>query len=142
MTTSYFGPPTPAYNNPPIEPQYFQPSKFEIAAITLGPTTTVTTSSAHNYVPGQLVRLLIQPEYGSFQLNEQLGYVIAVPTTTEVTLDIFSKGVNPFIPSPIYGPTPPQVVAVGDKNSGVISTTGRSVPTTTIPGSFQNISPN
>jgi hypothetical protein len=33
------------------------------------------------------------------------------------------------------------VMAVGDINSGVISQNGRSVPFTTIPGGFQNISP-
>lgn len=141
MTTPYFGPPRPAYSNPPINPQYFQPSRFVITAISLGPTTTITTSVPHNYVIGQLVRLLIQPSYGSYQLNEQLGYVIAIPTTTQLTIDLYSIGVNPFIPNPSYGPTLPQVVAVGDSSSGVISATGRSVPTTTIPGAFQNISP-
>jgi hypothetical protein len=138
---TYFNPPTPAYNNPPIQPQNFAPSRFVISDIALGPTTTVTTSVKHNYVIGQLVRLLIPQSYGSYQLNEVLGYVTSIPAIDEVVLDIDSKGVNAFIPSPPYGPTPPQIVAVGDENSGVISTTGRSIPTTTIPGSFQNISP-
>lgn len=142
MTTGYFGPPTPAYNNPPINPQYFEPSKFVISNITLGLTTLVTTSVDHNYVIGQLVRLLIQPTYGSYQLNEVLGYVIAIPTANQVTLDINSKSANPFIASPSYGPTPPQIVTVGDSKSGLISSTGRSLPSTTIPGAFQNISPN
>lgn len=138
---TYFNPPTPAYNNPPINPQYYKPSRFEISNIALGPTTTVTTSLDHNYVIGQLVRLLIQPTYGSYQLNESLGYVLNIPSASQVVLDINSQGVNAFIPSPSYGPTPPQIVAVGDSDSGVISSTGRSVPTTAIPGSFQNISP-
>lgn len=138
---NYFGPPTPAYNNLPINAQNYKPSRFEISAISLGETTLVTTSVSHNYVIGQLVRLLIQPTYGSYQLNEVSGYVISVPSATQVTLNIDSTNVNPFIASPTYGPTPPQIVAVGDINSGVISSTGRSIPTTAIPGSFQNISP-
>jgi hypothetical protein len=141
MTTTYFGPPRPAYSNPPINPQYFQPSRFVISEIALGPTTLVTTSVNHNYVIGQLVRLFIQPTYGTYQLNEVLGYVIAIPTATQITLNINSTGFNAFIPSPSYGPTLPQVVAVGDSGSGIISLTGRSVPSTAIPGSFINISP-
>jgi hypothetical protein len=138
---TYFNPPTPAYNNPPINPQYYMPSRFVISGISLGPTTTVTTSENHNYVIGQLVRLLIQPPYGSYQLNEIMGYVFSIPSPNQIVLDINSTGVNAFIPSPSYGPTLPQVVAVGDSNSGVISMTGRTVPSTAIPGSFQNISP-
>jgi hypothetical protein len=141
MTTMYFGPPTPAYNNPPIQPQNFQPSRFVISDISLGPTTTITTAVAHNYVIGQLTRILLQPTYGAYQLNEQTGYVIDIPSATQVTLDLNSQNTNPFIPSPAYGPTLPQIVAIGDQNSGIISTTGRSVSTTTIPGSFANISP-
>ena len=138
---SYFGPPTPAYNNPPIEAQNFAPSRFVISNIAIGTTTTVTTSVPHNYVIGQLTRLIIPSTYGSYQLNEQTGYVIGVPTPTTVTLDLISQNVDPFIPSPIYGPIPPQILAIGDENSGLISSTGRVVPTTTIPGSFTNISP-
>ena len=96
--------------------------------IGLGPTTTVTTSIPHNYVIGQLVRLLIQPTYGSYQLNEQTGYVIAIPCNPSNISNMDSKDSNPFIPNPSYGPTLPQILAIGDKNSGVISTTGRSVP--------------
>ena len=136
----YFGPPTPAYNNVPIQPQNYAPSKFDISDISLGPTTIVTTSVNHNYIVGQLVRLLIPNPYGSYQLNEVLGYVISIPSADEVELNINSTGANTFNPSPVKGPTPPQIVAVGDSWSGIISTTGRSVPTTAIPGSFVNIS--
>ena len=141
MTTGYFGPPTPDYNNPPINPQYFQPSRFVISGVLRGPTTTISTTVAHNYVIGQEVRFLIQPTFGMQQLNQQTSFVIAVPTPTTFTVNIDSRLYNPFIPSPSYGPTLPQVVAIGDENSGIISTTGRSVTSTTIPGAFENISP-
>lgn len=141
MTTEYFGPPTPAYNNPPIQPQNYKPSRFVISAISTGPTTTITTSVNHNYVIGQLVRLLLQPTYGASQLNGKTGYVIAIPQSNQITTDLNSQVCDPFIPSPAYGPTLPQVLAIGDNNTGIISTTGRYVIPTTIPGSFANISP-
>jgi hypothetical protein len=59
-----FGPIAPQ-NNPPINPQFYQPSIFDIASITNGETTLVTTTVAQNYVIGQLVRLLIPQIYGA-----------------------------------------------------------------------------
>lgn len=134
--------PTPPYSNPPITPQYYQPQRFKITAITLGVSTVVTTSVAHDYVVGQQVRLLIPSYYGSYQLSERQGMVIAIPSTTQVTINInSSRNVNAFIASPTYGPTPPQIVAIGDYNSGQINT-GRSNNLTYVPGSFINISPD
>lgn len=128
-------------NNPPINPQYFQPSVFYISAITLGKTTLVTTSVDHNYVVGNVVRLVIPPTYGARELNEQQGLVVSIPSSTQVVLDIYSSFGNPFIPSPAYGPTLPQIKAIGDNNSGGINSSGRINNNTTILGSFINISP-
>lgn len=137
--------PVPPYSNPPIEPQFFQPSRFVISAISLGSTTIITTAVNQNYVIAQLVRLLIPSKYGCRGLNEQTGYVISIPAPNQVELDINSNGIDPFISSPTFLPfqsqTPPQIVAVGDNNSGIISSTGRVTPTNNIPGSFINISP-
>jgi hypothetical protein len=143
MSSSYspFPGPTPAYTNPPIEPQNFEPSRFQISAITLGTSTIVTTTVNHNYVIGQQCRIVMQPYSGARALNEQTGFVTAIPAADQVTLNIFSVGIDPFISSPAFDPTPPQIVAIGDSSSGLISTTGRALPTTAIPGSFQNISP-
>lgn len=143
--SQYFNPPHAAYQNPPIKPQYFLPNSFVITGITLGAITTVTTAltfygASNNYVIGQLVRLLIPVFYGSTQLNNQLGYVIGLPGGNQIVLNINSTGFTPFISSPAYGPTLPQVIAVGDVNTGVINT-GRSGNGTFIPGSFLNISP-
>lgn len=208
--------PIPPYANVPIEPQFYQPSRFVISAISLGPTTTITTSVNHNYVIGQLVRLLIPQAYGSFQLNEVKAYVISIPTTTQVVLDFDSRNTNPFITTPytatitnatqanpcvltannffsvggfltITGVTgmtelngknrqiqnispttitlnldstgftayisggiatlqvpqtaQPQILAIGDINSGAINASGRTANGTFPPGSFINISP-
>lgn len=131
--------PVPLYSNPPIEPQFYQPSRFVISAITLGATTTVTTTVDHNYVIGQLVRLLIPPSFGCRQLNERSGILLSIPSSTQMVLDIYSAGGDAYIAS--SAPTQAQTVSVGDYNSGVINTNGRSTTGTFIPGSFLNISP-
>lgn len=143
-TPPFPGGPTPAYNNPPIEPQYFKPSRFEIADISLGPTTTVTTIEDQNYVIGQQVRLLIPQQYGTVQLNNQVAYVTSIPSSTQVVLDIVSTGYNSFIASPAsqtQNVSVPQIIAIGDINSGNINNDGNRHTSILIPGSFHNISP-
>lgn len=92
--------PVPLYQNVPIHSEYYIPSRFVISAITLGQTTTVTTSTAHDYVIGQQVRLIIPVRYGSYQLNEAFGYVISIPTTSSVVVNIISAKVDAFIANP------------------------------------------
>lgn len=128
-------------NNPPINPQYYLPSRFTITNITFGEATTVTTAVDHNYVIGQQVRILVQPQYGANQLNERAGNVIGIPSSNQVVVDINSFGTNPFIPIPSYSLTPPQIVAIGDVNTGAVNPFGRSNTKTFIPGSFIDISP-
>ncbi len=128
-------------SNPPIEPQYYQPSVFTISALTLGQSTTVTTAIDHNYVVGQIVRLLIPQPYGSYQLNESEGTVTSIPAANQVVTNINSLNVNTFIPTISTDLTLPQIIPIGDYNSGQINT-GRTNNLTYIPGSFINISPN
>lgn len=129
--------------NPTPTPQYYQPSEFTITALSLGSTTTVTTKGNVNYVIGQQVRFLIPKFYGTFQLNNLDGYVTSVPSANQVTVNINSSNFNAFIASPTYGPTPPQIISIGDVNSGQLISTGRSQTQiqTGIPGAFINISP-
>jgi hypothetical protein len=141
MSQSPFPGPIAPENNPPINPQYYQPSVFDISAISLGSTTTVTTSVNHNYVIGQNTRLLIPFFYGSTQLNQAQGLVIAIPTLNQVVLNINSIGANAFIASPSQTTQKAQIVAIGDQNSGSINVTGRSNTGTYIPGAFIDISP-
>jgi hypothetical protein len=136
---SPFPGPTPAYTNPPIQPLNYKPRRFVISAISLGVQTLVTTDLPMNYVIGQLVRLLIPNGYGSLQLNNVDGYVIGIPAANQVLLDInSSQNVNQFVN--IDGTQQPQIIPVGDVNSGVISSTGSFVPSAAIPGAFINIS--
>lgn len=129
--------------NPPIHPEYYEPSRFVISAIDEGFNTVVTTNVAHNYVIGQEVRLLISEFWGAYQLNNRKGYVISIPSSTQVTLTINSIGINPFglkDPSPQY-PQEPQIIAIGDINTGPINAYGPNHTFPTIPGAFRDISP-
>lgn len=131
--------PISAYQNVPIAPQFFQPSRFVISAITRGITTTVTTTVDQNYVVGQLIRFIIPPSFGIRQLNEQQGYVISIPAVNQVVVDIDSRFMDPFIAS--SATTKAQILAIGDTGNGTVNATGRRSTGTTIPGSFINISP-
>lgn len=132
--------PVPPENNPPINPQYYEPSRFQIAAIGLGSSTLVTTTVDHNYVLGQLVRLLIGQTNGSIQLNEVPGYVINIPAANQVVLNIYSSNANPFIPATSSSQSIPQIIAIGDINTGNVNM-GRTNNGLSPPGSFINISP-
>ncbi len=132
--------PIPPYNNVPIEPQNYEPSRFVISALSLGITTLVTTSVDHNYVIGNLCRLIIPKGYGCIQLNETQGYVARIPSSTQVELLLNSSGGDPFIAASLR--QQPQILAIGDINQGVTNSNGRRSIGTAIPGSFINISPN
>lgn len=139
MATTVLTYPIPAYQNVPIHAEFYQPRQFTIAAITFGMTTTITTTTANDYVVGQLIRLLIPYGFGSRQLNEQLGYLITINSPTQFVLDINSIGVDPFISASLA--TKAQTIPVGDVNSGAINSQRRINQQTYIPGSFINISP-
>lgn len=131
--------PVPPYTNPPIQPQNYQPRVFQISAVSLGQTTTVTATTDMDYVVGQLVRLLIPPSFGCRQLNEKQGYVIAIPADNQVEISIDSSiGVDPYVSS--SATTKPQIIAVGDVNSGPINSSGRLSNINYIQGSFINVS--
>jgi len=130
--------PIALYNNLPINANYYQPSQFFISTVTLGNPTVVTTTVSHNYVVGQLVRLIIPSTFGCRQLNEQQGYVVAVPAANQVSVSINTTSADPFTSS--SATTQPQIMAIGDINSGQTNTIPSTV-STFIPGSFQNISP-
>ena len=133
--------PVALFNNVPIEPQFYEPSRFVISNVTRGTTTIVTTTVDHNYVVGQLVRLLIPAAFGCFQLNESSGYVLSIPASNQVEVSInSSKNVNSFISA--TSTQNPQILALGDINFGATNSSGPLSTTTYIPGSFLDISPN
>jgi hypothetical protein len=113
-----------------------------ITALALGAVTTVTTAKNHDYVITQQIRLLIPFGYGSVELDGQTGYVTSIPAPNQVIVNIFSQNATPFIASPPYARQVPQIVAIGDANTGAINGNGRIDNGTFIPGSFINISPS
>lgn len=139
MSNTVISYPIPLYANVPINAQYYQPSVLQISAITLGLDTLVTTTINHNYVLGQEVRLNIPYGYGSTQLDQQTGYVISIPELNQVLVNINSLNSSAFINATLR--TKPQITAIGDINSGYVNPNGRTSLTTSIPGSFINISP-
>jgi len=139
MSDTVISYPIPPYANVPIHAEYYEPSRFVISAITRGLTTTVTTTTDNNYFIGQLVRFIIPPTFGIRQLNEQEGYVLSIPSSNQVEVDIDSRFMDAFISSPAT--TKAQILAIGDVNSGAININGRINNTTFIQGSFINISP-
>lgn len=139
MTGTVLSYPIPAYSNLPIEPQFYAPNFFFISSITLGLQTIVTTTLNHNYVIGNQVRFVIPPSFGTRQLNEQSGYVIAIPAPNMVTVSIDSAKYDAFIAS--SATTKAQILAIGDVNSGAINANGNLNLNLNIPGSFINISP-
>lgn len=139
MSSTVISYPIPAYANVPIEPQFYQPSFFFISAITLGYQTIITTTVNHNYVIGNQVRLVIPSSFGTYQLNEKSALVVAIPASNQVTLAIDSTNFDQFVAS--NASTQPQIMAIGDVNSGAINANGNLNLNLSIPGSFTNISP-
>lgn len=130
--------PIAPYRNPPIEPQDYQPRFYSIADITRGVTTLVETDDNHDFVVGQLVRLLIPVVCKIQQVNRVQAYVSEVPAANEVVLNLNTVNADAFVPFTGNG-TPPVIVPVGDGNLGIENPNGRIQPLS-IPGSFINIS--
>ena len=133
--------PVPLYQNVPIEPQFYKPRRFVISAITLGQTTLVTTTTNQDYDIGQEVRLIIPAQFGCYQLNDMTGFVVSIPSSTEVEISINSSiNINAFI-SAIATTASPQILAIGDINNGRVNSHGPYFTRPSIPGAFKNISP-
>lgn len=114
-----------------LYPFLYYPGTVPIAAITVGATTTIDTTYQHNFVVGQEVAFRIPTVWGTYQLNSLpnaalpgspiYGYVTAVNSPTEVVVNINSTGYTAFTAPTVAqskGVSYPQIVAVGDNNSG------------------------
>ncbi len=113
-------------------PSLYAPGEAVISALTLAGVTTVVTTSPHNFVVGQEVAFRIPAVWGTTQLNTLpnapipgspiYGYVTGVTNSTTVVVNIISTGFTAFNTNQtvagVRGLTFPQIVAVGDNNSG------------------------
>ncbi len=130
--TALSGSPTGAFVKKVLYPYLYFPGTTFISAITTGTTTTIDTTCAHNFVVGQEVAFRIPTIWGTYQLNSLpntlipgspiYGYVVAVTDYNTVVVNINSTGYTaynsnqPFLSFP--GEQHPQIVAVGDVNTG------------------------
>lgn len=99
------------YANP--SPTY-QPAMRIITAISNSKPASVTTSFAHNYITGTIVRLYVPLGFGMTQANQLFSSIIVTSPTT-FTMDIDTINFDQFvIPA---GPTEGQsaeVVPIGE----------------------------
>ena len=115
-----------------LYPDLYLPGVTNINFLALGTTTTVTTTTNHNYVVGQEIAFRVPLVYGTAQLNSLpnntipgspiYGYVTSVTSNTQFVCNINSTGFSAFVVNQPFasfrGLQFPQVVAVGDVNSG------------------------
>lgn len=89
----------------------------DIASITNAYPMVVTTALDHGYVAGMDVTFLIPIQYGMRELNGINVQVIAVPTTTTLSINFDSSKLSPFAyPSPL--PTAYTPASVVPNSSG------------------------
>jgi hypothetical protein len=124
-----------------LYPYIYFPGTSFISGITLGTTTTIDTTDAHNFVVGQEVAFRIPNQWGTVELNSLpnvqipgspiYGYVIAVTDYNTVVVNINSSAYTPFSVNQTFASVPglsyPQIVAVGDVNTGGVQISSGSV---------------
>lgn len=124
--------PAGAFVKKVLYPYLYEPGVSFISAITTGSTTTIDTTAGHNFVVGQQVAFRIPSSWGMTQLNSLpnatipgspiYGYVISVTDYNTVVVNISSSAYTAFNSNQTVASVPglsfPQIVAVGDVNSG------------------------
>ncbi len=130
--TALSGSPAGATVKKVLYPYLYFPGTTFISAITTGSTTTIDTTDAHNFRVGQEVAFRIPSQWGMVQLNSLpnvpipgspiYGYVVAVTDYNTVIVNIDSSAYTAFNSNQTVASVPglsyPQIVAVGDVNSG------------------------
>ncbi len=130
--TALSGSPTGAFVKQVLFPALYVPGVSIIEAITTGTTTTIVTTAVHNLVVGQEVAFRIPVAWGTTQLNSLpnnvvpgspiYGYVITVTDARTVVVNINSTGYTAYNSNQTVASVPglsfPQIVAVGDVNTG------------------------
>lgn len=98
----------------------FYPRRRFITKITQATQAVVTMSVTHGYKVGQSVRFIVPAAYGMTQMNNLLGNIVAIDTTTTtgntITVDIDSSSFTAFA-WPLTGAVPftaAEVVPVGE----------------------------
>lgn len=136
--TALSGSPAGAFVKKVLYPFLYAPGDSFIEAITTGTTTTVVTTAPHNFVVGQQVAFRIPSSWGTTQLNSLPNslvpgspvyyYVTSVTNSTTFVCNANSTGFTAFNTNQTVASVPglsfPQVVAVGDVNTGGVAYSG------------------
>lgn len=107
----------------------FKPAMRIISSITNANPAVVTTTFAHNYVTGCIVRLIIPLGYGMMQAN-QLHAPITVTSSTTFTIAIDTLNFPPFT-TPITSPLDDQYaqcIPIGEVNGSLLSSYKNVLP--------------
>lgn len=155
--TTISGSPAGAYVKQVLYPFLYLPQDNIICAITLAATTTIVTSMYSNFEVGQQVAFRIPPLWGTTQLNSLpdvlipgqpiYGYVQSVTDNWTFVVNINSSAYTAYnnnftmTASTLSGLTYPQVLAVGDVNTGGLSFSGGALyPSPQFPISTNRVS--
>ena len=153
--TALSGSPTGAFVMKVLYPFLYLPEDNVISAITTGATTTVKTTMYHNFVVGQQIAFRIPSAYGTTQLNSLpnvlipgspvYGYVTSITDNWTFVCSINSTSFTAFNSNQPFASYPglqfPQVVAVGDVNSGGTAYSGGALyPSPSFPTSSGGVS--
>jgi hypothetical protein len=143
--------PTGAVVRQVLFPYLYFPGVSLIAFLTTGATTTISTTANHNLVVGSQVAFRVPEAWGTIELNTPTslgqpvyGVVTAVNSAVQVVVNVDSSAMTAFDSNPTFaaalaGLTAPQMVAVGDRNTGEVTNAFLPITTNgpTIGGSFQ-----
>lgn len=108
----------------------FQRAMRLISAITNAHPAAVTTTFDHNYLTGDIVRLVIPKWFGMVEADGLVGEITVTGSDT-FTIDIDASAFSPFaipLPVPWYVNSYPQVVPVGEVSSKLDSATTNTLP--------------
>lgn len=98
----------------------FYPSRRRITKITQASQAVITMSVTHGYKVGQAVRIVVPAAFGMVEMNNLLGNITAIDTTTTsgntITVDIDSSSFTAFsFPLTAAGAfSPAEVIPVGE----------------------------
>lgn len=118
-----------------LYPYLYLPGVTFINSVTTGSTTTIGTTTFHNLEVGQEVAFRVPNAWGITELNSLpnnsipgspiYGYVVSITDNFTVVVNINSSAYTAYTSnvavSRVVGLTPPQMVAVGDVNTGGLS---------------------
>ena len=108
-------------NSGAVQDPLYQPAMRQISNITQAEQATVTTTFDHQYIVGEIVRLVVPIDYGMQQVNGQTGTIISVTDDTFV-IDINTSLYDAFVNS-LTSLQYPQVIPIGEVSETLLAAT-------------------